>query len=54
MDKKQNIEKPAEYQIGNTKYTATPVFGIASPSESIEAKITRLIMQDKKHKDAKP
>lgn len=54
MDKKQSIEKPAEYQIDNTTYSVTPVFGVASQAENIEEKITRLILQDKKHKGAKP
>jgi hypothetical protein len=54
MDKKQNIEKSAEYQIGNTTSSVTPVFGVASQAENIEEKITRLILQDKKHKGAKP
>lgn len=54
MDKKQSIEKPAEYQIDNTTYSVTPVFEVASQAENIEEKITRLILQDKKHKGAKP
>ena len=54
MGTKQNTNDPADYQAGNTKYTVTPVFGEASQKESIEDKIRRLILQDKKQKSAKP
>ena len=54
MDKKHEPHQSAEYQIGTTKYIATPVFGEISQKESIEYKIRRLILQDKKQKGAKP
>lgn len=54
MDIKQKTDSSAEYQIGNTKYTVTPVFGETEQKENIETKITRLILQDKKYKGAKP
>ena len=48
MNQKSNIAKSADYNIGNTQYTVTPVFRNASEKESIEDKIKRLILQDKK------
>ena len=54
MDKKHEPNQPAEYHIGTTKYTVTPVFGEVAQKESIEDKIKRLILQDKKLKGAKP
>lgn len=54
MEKEHNTNAPAEYQVGNTKYTVTPVYGDASCKEDIEEKIRRLILQDRKQKGAKP
>ena len=54
MDKKQDATNSAEYQVGTTKYTVTPVFWEASQKESIEDKIRRLILQDKQQNCAKP
>ncbi|MDL2324618.1 transposon-encoded TnpW family protein [Ruminococcaceae bacterium OttesenSCG-928-A16] len=54
MDKEHNANAPAEYQIGNTKYTVTPVYGDASQKEAIEDKIKRMILQDRTQKGAKP
>lgn len=53
MDKEHEINSVADYQIGNTQYTVTPVFGDASAKESIEEKIKRLILQDRQ-KGIKP
>ena len=53
MDKKYLAQKSADYQIGNTKYTATPIFADISVKENIESKIKRLILQDTRLKGAK-
>ena len=53
MDTANEIQKSADYHIGNTKYTVTPFFGDASEKENIEDKIKRLILQDKKQKGAR-
>jgi hypothetical protein len=53
VDKKHEPKQPAEYQVGNTRYTVTSVFGEAAQKEPIENKIRRLILQDSKQKGAK-
>lgn len=53
MDKEHKNNAPIEYQVGNTKYTVTPVYGEASQKEAIEDKIKRMILQDGKQKGAK-
>ena len=48
MDKEQENNSAAEYEILGTKYSVIPVFEKdASQSESFESKIRRLILQDK-------
>lgn len=54
VDMKKKEDGPAEYTVCGTKYTVTPVFGEAQQKEGIEDKIKRLILQDKKLKNASP
>lgn len=54
MDKEHNTSAPAEYQVGNTKYSVSPVYGDTTQKEDIEEKIRRLILQDRTQKGAKP
>jgi len=53
MSKENTISNPTDYQVGNTKYTVTPVFADTSGKESIESKIRRLIVQETKQQSVK-
>lgn len=48
MNHKEEQKNNADYRIGTTKYTVTPVFREHSEKENIEDKVKRLILQDKK------
>ncbi len=50
MDKKDTSAISAEYQVGGTKYTVTPVYKGEAHKEALEDKIRRLILADKERK----
>lgn len=52
MDNKINL--PIQYQIGNTTFTVSPVYGELATKEALEEKIKRLILTDKERKDGQP
>lgn len=52
MDKQVTL--PIQYQIGNTKFTVSPVYGELATKEALEEKIKRLILSDKERKDGQP
>jgi len=52
MDQSNEYINPSEYQVGNTRYQVTPVFGDDSKAEDITEKIKRLILNDQGNKSA--
>lgn len=48
-DTKTDSGIPAEYMVGTTKYIVNSVFDESRQKESLEAKVQRLILQDKQN-----
>lgn len=54
MENKNVVPLPVEYQVGNTKYSVTPIYGEAPNKETVEDKIRRLILSESRGKPDKP